>query len=517
MNIQFQSLRVSATILAASSVGSYLFGLLRDRLLANRFGAGADLDVFTASFIVPDAIMNIFAAALTAAFIPVFSQWIHKRSTKQAWELVNTLLQTLVIIMVLAGAFAWLTMPWLAQLVAPGFDTERTALLIELTRWMLLSPILFGLSILFGSALQGMNRFVSYAISPLIYNVGIVLGIIILSPQLGIKGATYGVILGAALHMGVRLFELLRTDWKNHTWKCISKWPWKDEGVRNIIKLMIPRSIGLLSWQANLWIYTALASTLMVGSVGIFSLARNFQSLPVSMFGISLATALFPKLASFFAKDKKKEFSDHVSGSIQRLLVFTIPSAIGLMLLSKPLVSLFLGGGKFGAAAILATGVTLSVFALSVPLESTQHILARSFYARHDMITPVIVTLCATAVNVSVSWVAIQYIHVAGLALGFVTYSTTQVVLLSFLLRRKTGALNGYAIIVTISKLLTASSIMGVAVWLLTKNISSNIIQLAVGAGSGAIIYAAVIFMMNIPQEFNLLDLRFINRLKGSR
>lgn len=425
-----RTISFGAGILAMSSVASYAFGLLRDRLLASQFGASASLDVFNSSFIIPDFIMNSFAAALTTAFIPVFTLWLHKKGEKQAWELTNLILCIISGLILVAAILVFFFAPWLCKLISPGFDQERYLMLIKATRLMLLSPIFFSLSILFGSALQGLKKFISYALSPVLYNIGIVGGIYFLAPRYGIYGAIYGVLIGAFCHMLIRLIELLFSGWK----PIYLKKHW--DGVKDVVKLMIPRAVSLILVNFNLWIYNAIASTLAIGSISIFNLTRNFQSMPVSVIGIAFGTALLPALATHFAQDNAIEFKKDLNRTIKNVLLLTIPATIGMIVLAKPIVKIFLGTGKFDAQAVAATGLMLMIFSLSIPLESLQHILARAFYAQHDTITPVKITIIATIVNALASYGFTKLIGINGLALGFISYSFTQVVLLNFLLKK---------------------------------------------------------------------------------
>lgn len=501
-----RTISVSAGILAASSVASYAFGLLRDRLLASHFGAGAELDVFNASFLVPDAIMTLFAAALTTAFIPVFTSWWHEHGETATWELVNLLMRGMMIGIVITIIIAWLTMPWLAAILAPGFDAERHDLLVSTTRIMLLSPLFFSLSVLFGSVLQSLRRFISYALSPILYNLGIVFGIVVLSKPFGIQGVVYGVVIGAALHMVIRLIELRTTSW-SISWSARAKSSSyilrTHPGIRQTIRLMIPRMLGLLLWQGNLWFYTAMASHLLVGSIAVFNLSRNFQSLPVSLFGIALATAVFPALASQHAKKNAELFTADLGRAVRQMLFFTVPAAVGMMLLAKPLVTTFLGTGKFTASAILATSVTLAVFALSIPLESMQHMLSRAFFAQHDSTTPLYITIAASAANVVVSVILIQWLYVSGLAFGFVAYCAVQVVLLVVHLRKKLVThitVRDTTILVSLTKILGASAVMGISVFLVTQYVVNPLQALAVGAITGSIVYAVVTALLRLPE-----------------
>ncbi|MDP3970204.1 MAG: murein biosynthesis integral membrane protein MurJ [bacterium] len=479
----------SAGLLATSSIASYALGLIRDRLLAGKFGAGAELDVFSASFIIPDAIMSVFAAALTTAFVPVFTSWWHKQGEKATWELTNRILYLIGLLIITATVIAWLLMPWLAQLVAPGFDETRHDLLTSTTRLMLFSPLFFSVSVLFGSALQGLRRFISYALSPVLYNFGIVFGIVFLTPRYGITGAIMGVVIGAALHMIIRIIELWQAGWLWERFSITKPWPWQHPGIKKTVKLMLPRIVGLLTWQANLWMFTAIASGLAVGSVAIFNMARNFQSLPVSLFGIALATALFPAISIHYAKGNIDKFRDDIVKAIKQVLFFTIPAGAGLALIAKPLIDAFLGTGKFSNVAVVATGMTLTIFSLSIPLESLQHIFARTFYAQHDTITPVKVTIFATIINVIVSFTAVKFLGVSGLAMGFVAFALTQVIVLGWLLRKRIKTINEKVIIKSIGKTILATGFMIIAILTIQSYLEHSLTILIASVSIGGLVF----------------------------
>lgn len=501
---------LGAMLLAASSVGSYIFGLLRDRLLAGKFGAGAELDVYNAAFVVPDLIMTLFAAALTTAVIPILTKERHTHNAKQVWAITNHLLYLISACMIVAILLAGLFMPWLAKLIVPGFDADRLGLFIQISRIMLLSPLLFSMSIIFGGTLQSMQRFISYALSPILYNAGIVISIILLHDRFGIFAAVYGVLIGGGLHLLIRLLELKTTGW-SLKYKPHDTWP----AVKSTIRLMLPRIGGLVLVQLNLWIYIALGSTLAIGSISIFNLARNFQSLPVSLFGIALATAIFPSLAAQHIKAELKIFGEQLNNAISHILFFTLPACVGMMLIAEPLVETFLGNGEFTTTAIQNTSWVLTFFALSIPLESIQHILARAFYARHDTLTPLFIGIAATIVNGIVSSVAIQWLGVAGLACGFVAMTATYVGLMFYYLQRSLTNIWDYKIIKRLSIMLLLSCMMGILVWLTLHLHLSTLLKLGIATTVGATVYLGCAKLFKLP-ELQSVTLLFYKILRKS-
>lgn len=490
-----RSVAVTAAWLASTSVASYVLGLVRDRVLAAQFGAGLELDVYNSAFLIPDVIMNIFAAALTTAFIPVFTQLWTKPGEATAWRVTNALLTGLVCVMVIVLGLAFVTMPWLVHAVAPGFNATGRSLLIQTSRLMLLSPLGFSLSIAIGCALQGRHRFFTYALSPVLYNLTIIISLVLLAPNFGVVGAVAGVAVGAFVHAGVRLVELLRIGFK--PWP---KRPWGEPALIETIRLMLPRIAGLLAVQANLWVYNALASWLGEGNISIFNFARNFQSLPVSLFGIALATVLFPRLSEHFAHDRPNDIVVLGQRATTQLLFLTLPAMVGMMLVAYPLVKLLLGSGEFDAAAVSATSIALMVFALSIPLESIQHVLARIFYAQHNVKTPVIIALFGAVINALVCIVAMPWLGVYGLALGFVVTALSQVILLQRALRKTGQSIISTSVYRSAGKIMIASIAMGLSVGVVLWFVPGVTLRLLGAISLGVIVYCWCALGLRIPE-----------------
>jgi putative peptidoglycan lipid II flippase len=425
-----RSLERGATILIITSGASYILGLLRDRTLAGTFGASDLLDAYQAAFIIPDAIFNLFiAGALTTAFLPVYTALRTHKRQEQAAGLAGTLLVGGLTLLIAICLIAFIFVRPLASLVAPGFTPEKLDLLANLTRAMLLSPLLFLVSNLAGSMLVSTKRFWFYGLSPVLYNFGIILGILILSPAFGIYAAAIGTILGAALHLAVRLIDVRRAGLRlTPAWRLTPE-------VTKVIKLMLPRLLGLAATQAELWIFVAIASTLGEGSVTIYSLARNFQSFPVSLIGIAFATSIFPLLAESASHGNRTEYSRQVLQGVALTLALVVPAAYLLYLLRTPLIATLVGTGQFDAQAVARTAAVLGVYAVSIPNESLVHVLARGFYALHNTIIPVAISLLAVATSVIAAYVLAPTIGVTAIPAGFALGTAVQALLLGLLLR----------------------------------------------------------------------------------
>src|SRR6056297_3415732 len=295
---KIDSITIAATLVAFSSLASRFLGIFRDRILAGEFGAGNTLDVYYAAFRVPDLIFNLLVmGALTAGFIPILTFLIKdsgcgkifsfkESPNKEAWYLVNNLLNILLLTLMVLSFLGVVFAPYLVDLIAPGFGPEKQSLTVGLTRIMFLSPIFLGISSILGGILQSFKRFFVYSLAPIFYNLGIIIGALYLVPFLGIYGLAWGVALGAFLHMAVQLPVALKLGYRYRP-----VFNLKSKNLVKIGKMMIPRTMTLAISQINLLVITIFASTLASGSLSVFNFANNLQSFPVGVFGISFAIA----------------------------------------------------------------------------------------------------------------------------------------------------------------------------------------------------------------------------------
>ena len=297
---QTKTITAAAIIIGSASLVSRLLGVLRDRVLAGEFGAGAELDMYYAAFRIPDLVFNLLVlGALSAGFIPVFSGYL--KNKKEAWELVNVATNALGIALLLLTALLLLITPLLMRMITPGFDSTQLEITSQLARIMFLSPLLLGISAIWGGVLQSLRQFFIYSLAPIVYNVGIIIGALYFVPSLGVYGLAWGVVLGAGLHMLIQLPPVLRLGYRYRP-----VIDFEHRGFRKIVAMMLPRTLGLLTSQLNFLVITIIGSTLAAGSIAIFNLANNLQSFPLGIFGISFAIAAFPTLSEL--ADKKRDF-----------------------------------------------------------------------------------------------------------------------------------------------------------------------------------------------------------------
>jgi len=269
-NSQTKTVTFAAGLLSISALASRALGLIRDGLLAGYFGASIETDIYFAAFRVPDFVYNfLIVGGISIAFLPLFSEY-YSRNKKEAWLMASNILNIFLISLIALCSLFFLLTPQLIKFIAPGFREEERTLAISLTRLLFLSPIIFGISNIFSSILHYFNRFLVYSTAPILYNLGIIFGIIFLSPRFGILGVGMGVILGAFLHLVIQIPSAFTCGFRYYF-----RINFKHPALVSIIRLMIPRSFAVGAQQINLVVITAIASTLGEGSIAVFNFANN--------------------------------------------------------------------------------------------------------------------------------------------------------------------------------------------------------------------------------------------------
>lgn len=420
-----------ALLLSITTLGSYVTGLLRDKIFAYKFGASRELDIYNASFTIPDLLFNILVmSALSGAFVPLFRSLLTNGEKDRSDALASTMLQMACFTMIIVGIIAALTMPQLSSLVAPKWTGADREMLITLSRLMLLSPIIMGISNTLGGILVGYKSFLAYGLSPIFYNAGIIVGALTYK-WFGMYSFVLGTLCGALLHALPRLIQAARTKFR-YRWGV----SFRDQHFRKLVRLAVPKMFGHPVEQLTFSSFNNIASGLHEGSLSTLNFARNFQSVPVSLFGIAFSVDSFPVLSEHAAKGDREGFVKEFRKTLRNILIFTIPAALGLYFLSDLPIRILLGGGKFSHENILVTASLLSLFALTVPTESIRHLLARSFYALKNTVIPVTFGILSLVIAVSYAYFNTKIIGLIAIPYGFFLGSFTEVVLLGLFLRR---------------------------------------------------------------------------------
>jgi len=491
-----------ATILVTITIFfSNILGLLRDRIIATHFGTSSLTDVYNASFLIPDTLFNLFiAGALAAAFIPVFTEYLEK-DKDEARKIANTLLNAAMLVISGLSILALIFMHPIINFIFPQSSPEIQNQIVIMTRLMLSSALIFTISNSIGNILMSYKHFFSYSISPLLYNLGIIFGVIFLQDKIGIYSATVGVIIGGVLHCAIRLIDIRATEYK-YKFEMDLKHP----GFRKIIKLMIPRAISIIATQINIFLFTAFGIKLVEGGVAAFNFARNIQSVAVTLFGMAFSTAIFPYLTSSISQGNKEEFTNQVQKTIQRILFFTIPSMIGIILLSRESIELILSGGVFNQKSIDLTAIILFYFAVSIPLESLSHILSRAFYAVKDTTTPMFIYIGTTIITAICTIIIAPKYGIQWFSIGFTLGYLFYVIANSLLLKKYTQNFHTKQFVTSLLKMIVASGIMAAAI--LVSEPLKNILPIKIADGSiitiGTIVFFIAAYLLKCEEIYSL-------------
>ncbi|MFA5133992.1 MAG: murein biosynthesis integral membrane protein MurJ [Patescibacteria group bacterium] len=515
---KFQSVQTAAIIIGLFSLLSKFLGLARDKILAHSFGAGNILDSYYAAFRLPDLIYNLLIlGALTAGFIPVYLE-VRQKSKEDSERLASSIFNILLIAL---GIFALLTIifaPYLVKIIVPGFSAENRSMTAEMTRIMALSPLFLGISSLFGGILQSRRRFLMFSVAPLLYNGGIIFGALVFVNFFGVYGLALGVVLGAFLHMLAQALVVGKLGFHFDFKKIIA--PQIKESANKIFKLMAPRVLGTAVSQFNLFIVTIFASGLSSGSIAVYSFASNLASLPVDLFGVSYAIAVFPSLGEDAARGDLKKIINDVSRAIGRVLFFIVPSTILFLLLRAQIVRVVYGSGRFDWSATIRTADTLAFFVLSMFASALIPLLARVFYALKDTKTPLVAAIVSALINIFFCAAFRGPFGVAGLAAAFSLSVVVNFVLLYGLLKLRLGSLGELSILPSIFKISLSALVMALAVQILKYPLAAILdlqtflgifLQGAVAGISGLAIYSALNFFLK-TKEIEAVRLRVFPR-----
>ncbi|MBI2552823.1 murein biosynthesis integral membrane protein MurJ [Candidatus Uhrbacteria bacterium] len=477
INSRIETIAGAAVILAGASFASKILGLIRNRVLAGTFGAGDTLDAYFAAFRIPDAIFQfVVLGALSAGFIPVFVELMgrSRRALAHAepmrnlngthteldhWRVAASVLNALLLILTVFAVLFIIFAPQLQRLIAPGFTGEKLAVTIQLARIMALGPIFLGISAVFSGVLQSYRRFVVYAFAPIFYNVGIIIGAVWFTKFWGVRGLAAGVVLGTILHLAIQAPAARQVGFR---WRGVLDL--KSEAVRKIGWLSLPRVFGLAVTQLNLFAITIIASKLPAGSLSVFNLASDIQSVPIGLFAVSLATAAFPAFSEFAARGNHDKFRSSFSSTARLILFLTVPFAVLLLLLRAQVTRVILGWGEFDWNDTIETADALAFFSLSLFAQALLPLLARAFYALKDTLSPLLAGSVGVVLNIVLALIFRESFGVAGLALAFSLAMVANLIALWLLLRARMGSLDEFSIITSTFKISAASLALAIVV-----------------------------------------------------
>ena len=385
---EISGLHEAAYLLGFFAIASQLLGLFRDRLLAHSFGADTALDLYYAAFRIPDLIFVTMASLVSASVLIPFLTERFKRSQEEGKYFISAIFSVFGIGMMVASAIVYIFMPKLVELLFPGFASgEAQNELIMLSRVLLLSPFFLGLSNFFGSITQLNNRFFIYALSPVIYNLGIIIGIIFFAPSLGTLGVVLGVILGAFLHFAIQIPFIVSSG-------LFPRFIWpKLNLVREVFIVSLPRTIALSSNELTEFFLISFASLMSAGSISVFNLSFNLASVPLSVIGVSYSLAAFPTLTKYFSAGDIKKYVEHLSTSLRHIVFLSVPIVVLFVVLRAQIVRVILGSGEFNWSDTRLTAAALALFVISIIPQSLMLLFTRARYSAGKTNLPLVINI----------------------------------------------------------------------------------------------------------------------------
>lgn len=391
MGKEIGGLHEAAYLLGFFALLSQILALVRDKLLAYNFGADHTLDIYYSAFRIPDLIFVSVASIVSASvLVPFFLERFNK-DTDNGKKFVDNIFSVFFLSIILISAIVYLFVPQLISILLPGFVNDPSlSELIFATRILLLSPIFLGISNFLSSITQMHRRFLVYALSPILYNVGIIIGIIFLYPTLGLNGLIWGVVFGAFLHMSIQIPFIIQ---KGKFPRITLDINWND--IKKVILISLPRTLTLSSNQLASFFLISLASFMTGGTISVFSLAFNLQSVPLSIIGVSYSSAIFPTLSRFFVEKNKKEFLEQMINSARHIIFWSIPITVLFIVLRAQIVRTIYGAGEFDWADTRLTAATLAIFIVSVVGQSLILLFVRAYYAEGKTRKPLMINIAS--------------------------------------------------------------------------------------------------------------------------
>lgn len=483
------SIAAAAVLIATLGIASRILGLLRDRALASTYGAGPVLDAYQAAFRIPDFVYNLLGlAALSAAFLPTFVR-LRSVSLDRAVRFAAKVLTLVGLALAMLAALGVVFASPLYRVLAPGFPPEQQALTAAFGRVLFPAMLFLGCSAVVGGVLQAEMRFLAFAAAPIAYNLGIIIGILVLAPVVGPIGIAWGVVIGAAAHFAIQWIAARRVGFR---WSfspppvsggvtrpakpngrsgrgggtVAALFGLRDPDVRATAKQLLPRALALGASQVQLVVIAGIATTLIPGTLAAFSFAVNIQSVPIALIGVAFALAAFPRLAAARTASDASAFRQHFSSAFREILLLALPATVGLITLKAQGVRVLLGAGAFDWDDTVRTLSALEAFGYGLPFAMLVPLLTRSFYAMDDTRTPFIVSVLADVVGIAAALVLGARIGARGLALAVSIAAIVQGALLLISLRVRAGPLDDQRLAGAVGRFALAAFAMAIAIQL---------------------------------------------------
>ncbi len=407
INKEFGNLGQAALMLGLFNLLSQLLGLFRDRSIAHYIGPSPMLDAYYSAFRIPDFIfVSISSLVSITVIIPFLLEQMKGGGNEEAKKFISEIFSVFLFAIVFVSIIVFILLPYIVHFTAGGFNSDMQHKVVLLSRIMLLSPILLGLSNLFGTITQLFQRFFIYSLSPIFYNFGIIFGVICLYPRFGITGLAIGVVFGAFMHFLIQAIASTKLGFRPYLTSKID-----FSNIKRVLKTSLPRTLGLSANSLALISIVSFASFLTVGSISIFTFANNLQTIPQGLIGISYAVAAFPLLARAYASENKSEFKKHLRTSARAIIFWTLPITFLFIVLRAQIVRVVLGTGSFSWESTRLVAASLAIFSISILAQSMVSLLSRAYYATGDTKRPLIINVSCSMFIILLAYFLINFFN----------------------------------------------------------------------------------------------------------
>lgn len=465
MPVPREKIAGAAGMLMLAMMTSRILGYVRDVLIYAKFGQNNLTDAYQAAFSIPDFLyLLLVGGVLSSAFIPVFAGYLARDQEEEAWQVASIIFNLVVLLMAAGITLGLIFTPQLMRLLVPGFDAETMELAVSLTRIMFFQAFFMAVSGVAMGVQQSYRYFVATAAAAVLYNLSIIVVGWLLSPYLGIKAFSLGVLAGALASFMVQVPGVLRFGLRYHLSLDL-----RHPGVRRLWRLMVPVLVSLSVTQLNLFVNQNLASTLSSGVVAALRTGDRLAALPIGTFATALAVAAFPNLTAQAAQGRMADYRQTVASTLSTMFFLMLPSTIGLITLGRPIIRLLFEQGKFTSEATLATSWALVFYAVGIAAYGSLQLLNRAFYAIQDTTTPMVTGVLTIGINIWLNITMVRYWGQGGLALAYSLAGFFNMTLLFLMLRRKVGRMGGTKLVVSGVKTLLASILAGAVVLIISS------------------------------------------------
>ena len=518
----------AAGLMMVAILASRLLGLIRDMMIANQFGQGALVSAYTVSFNLPDLLYFFLSSgALSGAFIPVFTERLQTGRKREAWEIFSIIACFMGLVLLVAVILSEIfTRPLVTALAAPGYADDRELLdtIVVLTRIILPCQLFFFLGGLMMGTLESRQLFKARAAGPVVYNLGIILGVVVLSRWFSIAGLAWGALIGSfAGNVGYTFYCLKRAGFEFHPSLNL-----RHPGVKRVGALALPVILGLSLPQIDVIINRWFATYLSESAPAALNFANRLMQVPLGVFAQAAGTAILPTLSAYAARNAIGDLRNGVSFGLRAVLAINIPASLFMVVMADPIVRTVYLHGKFTSADVGATSIALICYSVGIFAWAGQAIVARGFFAMQDTRTPIVLGTVATVIFIPLNFILMKAMGHGGLALATSIAAAIHLVALTIFLRKRLHGLEGRQVLSSLAKVCLATLVMSIALYALRQSAAGVIpvetrkgaaLLVLAGTGLASVIYFGLVKLLKVEEAEFLWDMvkrRFTRKPNGA-